>query len=152
MKLLIVDDQVSVVRGLVQGVNWCSLGFTTVDTAFNAVDAKASLLKQEAEVMLCDIEMPMESGLDLLAWMLTNGMKTRCIFLTAYAKFDYAQEAMHLGGFDYIVQPAPYAEIVKVVEKAVQEVRSEQLNEELKRRGEIFDRRQEAIVDNLLRE
>lgn len=152
MKLLIVDDQVSVVRGLVQGVNWCSLGFTTVDTAFNAVDAKASLLKQEAEVMLCDIEMPMESGLDLLAWMRTNGMKTRCIFLTAYAKFDYAQEAMHLGGFDYIVQPAPYAEIVKVVEKAVQEVRSEQLNEELKRRGEIFDRRQEAIVDNLLRE
>lgn len=45
------------------------MGFTVVDTALNAVDAKASLLRQEAEVMLCDIEMPMESGLDLLDWL-----------------------------------------------------------------------------------
>lgn len=152
MKLLIVDDQVSVVAGLLRGVNWASLGFSVVDTAYNVVDAKASLLRSAAEVMLCDIEMPMESGLDLLAWIRANGMNTRCIFLTAHAKFDYAREAMHLGGFDYIVQPAPYAQITKVVEKAVQEVRAEQLNEELKRRGKIFDLRQEAIVANLLRD
>lgn len=152
MKLLIVDDQVSVVAGLLRGVNWAALGFSVVDTAYNVVDAKASLQRRAAEVMLCDIEMPMESGLDLLTWIRDNGMNTRCIFLTAHAKFDYAQEAMHLGSFDYIVQPAPYAQIARVVEKAVQEVRAEELNEELKRRGKIFDLRQEAIVANLLRD
>lgn len=62
MKLLIVDDQSTVVQGLLHCTNWAAMGFTVVDTALNAVDAKASLLRQEAEVMLCDIEMPMESG------------------------------------------------------------------------------------------
>lgn len=61
MKLLIVDDQSTVVQGLLHCTNWAAMGFTVVDTALNAVDAKASLLRQEAEVMLCDIEMPMES-------------------------------------------------------------------------------------------
>lgn len=79
MKLLIVDDQSTVVQGLLHCTNWAAMGFTVVDTALNAVDAKASLLRQEAEVMLCDIEMPMESGLDLLDWLRQRGMTTRCI-------------------------------------------------------------------------
>ena len=62
MKLLIVDDQSTVVQGLLHCTNWAAMGFTVVDTALNAVDAKASLLRQEAEVMLCDIEMPMEGS------------------------------------------------------------------------------------------
>lgn len=53
MKLLIVDDQSTVVQGLLHCTNWAAMGFTVVDTALNAVDAKASLLRQEAEVMLC---------------------------------------------------------------------------------------------------
>lgn len=113
MKLLIVDDQSTVVQGLLHCTNWAAMGFTVVDTALNAVDAKASLLRQEAEVMLCDIEMPMESGLDLLDWLRQRGMTTRCIFLTAHAEFRYAQEALRLGGFDYIMQPAPYEQAAR---------------------------------------
>ena len=65
--------------------------------------------------MLCDIEMPMESGLDLLDWLRQRGMTTRCIFLTAHAEFRYAQEALRLGGFDYIMQPAPYEQVADAV-------------------------------------
>ena len=46
MKLLIVDDQSTVVQGLLHCTNWAAMGFTVVDTALNAVDAKASLLGQ----------------------------------------------------------------------------------------------------------
>lgn len=63
MKLLIVDDQSTVVQGLLHCTNWAAMGFTVVDTALNAVDAKASLLRQEAEVMLCDIvKCPWKAG------------------------------------------------------------------------------------------
>lgn len=41
MKLLIVDDQSTVVQGLLHCTNWAAMGFTEVDTALNAVDAKA---------------------------------------------------------------------------------------------------------------
>ena len=53
MKLLIVDDQSTVVQGLLHCTNWAAMGFTVVDTALNAVDAKASLLRQEAAILKC---------------------------------------------------------------------------------------------------
>ena len=46
-----------------------------------------------------------------------------CIFLSAHAEFEYAQEAVKLGSFDYILQPAPYAEIEAAVERAAGKVR-----------------------------
>lgn len=62
MKLLIVDDQSTVVQGLLHCTNWAAMGFTVVDTALNAVDAKASLLRQEAEVMLAILKCPWKAG------------------------------------------------------------------------------------------
>lgn len=63
MKLLIVDDQSTVVQGLLHCTNWAAMGFTVVDTALNAVDAKASLLRQEAEVMCSAIlKCPWKAG------------------------------------------------------------------------------------------
>ena len=123
MKLLLVDDQRTVVQGRMHCTNLAAMGFTVVETALNAVDAKASLLRQEAEVMLCDIEMPMESGQDLLDWLRQRGMTTRCIFLTAHAEFKYAQEALRLGGFDYIMQPAPYEQVADAASRALDNVK-----------------------------
>lgn len=151
MKLLIVDDQSTVVQGLLHCTNWAAMGFTEVDTALNAVDAKASLLRQEAEVMLCDIEMPMESGLDLLDWLRQRGMTTRCIFLTAHAEFKYAQEALRLGGFDYIMQPAPYEQVADAVSRALDNVKEEWAALELQSRGAVFDDQKKEIVETMLR-
>ena len=151
MKLLIVDDQSTVVQGLLHCTNWAAMGFTVVDTALNAVDAKASLLRQEAEVMLCDIEMPMESGLDLLDWLRQRGMTTRCIFLTAHAEFKYAQEALRLGGFDYIMQPAPYEQVADAVSRALENVKEERAALELQSRGAVFDDQKKEIVETMLR-
>lgn len=151
MKLLIVDDQSTVVQGLLHCTNWAAMGFTVVDTALNAVDAKASLLRQEAEVMLCDIEMPMESGLDLLDWLRQRGMTTRCIFLTAHAEFKYAQEALRLGGFDYIMQPAPYEQVADAVSRALDNVKEERAALELQSRGAVFDDQKKEIVETMLR-
>lgn len=148
---LIVDDQSTVVQGLLHCTNWAAMGFTVVDTALNAVDAKASLLRQEAEVMLCDIEMPMESGLDLLDWLRQRGMTTRCIFLTAHAEFKYAQEALRLGGFDYIMQPAPYEQVADAVSRGLDNVKEEWAALELQSRGAVFDDQKKEIVETMLR-
>ncbi len=152
MKLLIVDDQTSVVEGLLQGINWKAMGFREIDTAYNAMDAKSSLLKKTADIMLCDIEMPVENGLSLLAWMREKGMKTKCIFLTAHANFDYAREAIHLGGFEYVIQPAPYSEIRSVVYKAIEEVEKKRSQEEITEKGKAFLKQEAIITSHALRQ
>lgn len=100
---------------------------------------------------LCDIEMPMESGLDLLDWLRQRGMTTRCIFLTAHAEFKYAQEALRLGGFDYIMQPAPYEQVADAVSRALDNVKEEWAALELQSRGAVFDDQKKEIVETMLR-
>lgn len=78
---------------------------------------------ERIDVLLCDIEMPPTNGFALLRWAQERFSGVVCIFLSAHAEFEYAQEAVKLGSFDYILQPAPYAEIEAAVERAAGKVR-----------------------------
>ena len=118
-KLLIVDDQTSVVQGLLVGVDWNRLGIGRVFSAYNAHEARQILLEQPVDIMLCDIQMPVENGLSLVQWMREQGMDTLCVFITAYAEFSYASAAVRLDGFEYILKPFSYAEIEAVLARAV---------------------------------
>ena len=64
MKLLIVDDQIYVAQGLRFGIDWKAEGFSEVFIALNALEARTVLQKNAVDVMLCDIEMPGESGIE----------------------------------------------------------------------------------------
>ena len=125
MKLLIVDDQKTVVDGLLKNIDWEKIGISSVIGAYSSSEARNILTEQVVDVMLCDIEMPRENGLSLFKWIREQNIHTRCIFLTAHAEFTYAQKSITLGAFDYILQPAPYTVIRTAVEKAVQEIRNE---------------------------
>ena len=152
MKLLIVDDQVIVTEGLRRGVNWAKIGFDEVETASSVSAARENLQTAPADVLLCDIEMPGEKGLELLKWIQAQGIQTLCIFLTAHAKFSYAQEAMRLGAFDYIIQPASYAEISQVAARALQEVRKGRESNALQQMGRAFNEQSQAIIAQAMRE
>ena len=145
MNLLIVDDQPLVTDGLEQGIPWESLGFRNIFKAYNALDARSILLAHPIAVMLCDIQMPVENGLELFAWMRQSGMDTRMIFLTSHAEFEYAQQALKLGSVDYIVQPAPYSDIYNAVRIAVQKVRTDKELAHTARLGQAFLWKEQTI-------
>lgn len=125
MTVLVVDDQIHVVEGIVLGVRWDRLGVSKVFRAYNAPEARAVMGNHRVDILLCDIEMPSESGLELLQWVREEKRETKCIFLTAHPDFEYALAAIRLGGFDYIVQPAPFEEIEKAVGLACESIRKE---------------------------
>ena len=123
MTILIVDDQPDVVNAEKEGVDWNRIGVETILTAYSVPDAERLLLDKKVDVLLCDIEMPPRSGLELLNMIRERKMETRCIFLSAHAEFIYVQEAIRLGGFDYILQPAPYSEIEAAVIRAIEDIK-----------------------------
>lgn len=145
MKLLIVDDQIYVAQGLRFGIDWKAEGFSEVFVALNALEARAILQKNTVDIMLCDIEMPMENGLSLIRWVREQKMPVRCILLTAHPDFQYAREAIPLDVTDYIVQPAPYAEVLRVVRKAIQECGELVRRQEAAPAGEELQKRQELM-------
>lgn len=132
MNILIVDDFKPIVETIAENIEWKSLGFDKVYQATSAKEAKLLLSNFEIEVMLCDIEMPEENGLQLLTWARAHLPEIECVFLTSHAEFDYAVEAMKLGSFDYILQPAKFEDIYIVLERLTQKVREKQRYQTLK--------------------
>ncbi len=151
MKLLIVDDIPSVVEGMRVGIQWANLGFTKVFTAYNALEARSVLNQTAVDVMLCDIQMPVETGLELFHWTQEQGMKIRTIFLTSHAEFDYVRQVLKMGGFDYIVQPADYADIYSSVERAVKDIEKSKKREKIEEIGKIFTRQEDALAAHCVR-
>lgn len=149
MTVLLVDDQIRVLSGLISGLDWDTLGVTSIRTASSAAQAKEILSQEPVDILLCDIEMPGENGLSLLRWARNKGMDFVCVFLTSHADFLYAKEAIQLGCFDYILQPARYDEIQATVARAIARVKDTSADKELRHYGVIAKNQEAALFQNL---
>lgn len=135
MTVLLVDDQIHILSGLISGLDWNALGVTSILTADSARKAREILEREPVDILLCDIEMPRENGLSLLRWARAQGLGFVCVFLTSHADFLYAQEAMQLNCFDYILQPARYSDIQATVAKAIRRVQNRNTERKLAQYG-----------------
>ena len=118
MTLLIVNDIVIEAETMASDIDWSAYGIGTVKTAFSAGSAKKTIMENPVDILLCDIEMPEESGLSLIRWIRENEFDIDCILLTCHAEFVYAKEGLSLNCQDYITLPARYEEIASSVAKA----------------------------------
>ncbi len=123
MNILIVDDEMVSVKGMLEGIDWKDCGIDgKIWTAYSAEWALKILNVQQVDLLLCDIEMPGASGLDLLRAIREINEELPCIFLTCHASFEYAQEAISLRCTDYILKPAPYELIAEKIKKACEDI------------------------------
>lgn len=152
MTVLIVDDQVSVVSALIFGINWTKFGDCRVLKAYNAFEAKEQLIKHKVDILLCDIEMPVENGLSLFKWIKEQGMDTECIFLTAHADFIYAKEAIRLGSFDYILQPARYEDIESSLFQTLEKINQKRKSKQINSLGELVIQQKDLILNGIMKE
>lgn len=149
MTVLLVDDQISILSGLISGLDWDSLGITAIRTASSARQAKEILVNEHIDILLCDIEMPAENGLSLLRWARNKHMDFVCVFLTSHADFLYAKEAIQLGCFDYILQPARYDEIQATIAKAIARVQKNNTQKELEHYGTLVRNNTAGLFQNV---
>lgn len=129
MDLLILDDEMLSVEIMLKKIDWKACGIDNVYTAYNTEEAREIVQKETIDIILCDIEMPGENGLEFMFWARENNYKMECIFLTCHAKFEYAQEAVRLSSKDYILLPASFPVIEEKIRKVADEVREKMENE-----------------------
>lgn len=151
MTILIVDDQISVVSGLFFGIDWAKIGIDKVLKAYSAKEARDLFETWQIDIMLCDIEMPVEDGLSLFSYVREKQYDTECIFLTAHADFIYAKEAIALGSFDYILQPARYEDIQKAVERLIDKITVRRRKEEMAHCGDLIRNRKGIFLDAVVK-
>ncbi len=125
MNLLIINDEVLTAETMKTEIEWNNYGIDEVYTAFDADQAKAVIGSKTIDIMLCDIEMPGDNGIELLRWVRNEKLPIECIFLTCHPKFSYAQEAITLNCQDYILIPTLYEDIGNGVYKVVKRIQEE---------------------------
>lgn len=146
-KLLIVDDENIVVEDIRQSVHWQDLHVTTVLTASNIGMAKEIIENNDIDIMLCDIEMPQGSGLELLSWVKVEHPMIQTIFLSCHADFYYAKEAIRLGSLDYLLKPVLFEELEKSIARAIDKIRSDSKLQEFSRYGRFWFKNQPVIIE-----
>ena len=70
-------------------------------------------------LVLLDIKMPQDSGLDILKEIKTKHPKMKVIIITGYKSVETATEAVRLGASGYIVKPFKSDEIINIVKNLI---------------------------------
>ncbi len=132
MKLLIVDDEPIIRRGIVKLIDFEALGIDEVLEAANGEQAYALFEEKRPEIILADINMPKMNGLEFATKVKALGKETKIALITGYDYFDYAQKAIKLGVDDYILKPVSKEDIRQLLRKLVKSVLDEVSNNEVR--------------------
>jgi len=128
-RVLVVDDEpmiVSLLSTILRERGW------DVTEARSGTDGIDQLDRARFDVILTDLVMPGDSGIDLLRSAKEIHPDVEVILMTGYATADTAIEAMRNGAFHYIMKPLKTEEVVNLAEKAYSQRQLQRENQFLK--------------------
>jgi two-component system, NtrC family, response regulator PilR len=115
-KILIVDDELSM-RELLS-ILFEKDGYL-VKVAGSSEEAQQILPSFHPNVVLSDLNLPKDSGIDLLRWVKKHQKRTAFVVITAFGSTQSAVEAMKLGAANYVLKPFNNDELRLVVSRAI---------------------------------
>jgi len=105
IRVLMVDDEPLVRRGIVAGVDWAALGCEVVGEAQSGEEGLELARRLKPELIITDIRMPKMDGITMMNLLREEGCAAHCIVLTAHSDFEYARGALLFGADDYLLKP-----------------------------------------------
>ncbi len=130
--LLIVDDEKNTREGMRASFDEAF----EVAVAGNVEGALAILRDDPADVLVTDLKLGAEDGMQLLEAALKLPHPPLCIMMTAYGTVDLAVEAMKRGAYDFVTKPVNLERLELLVKRGLQERETTRENRELRQQVE----------------
>ena len=124
-KVLLVDDESMILRGMEEGISWKDFGFEVIGTASNGQEAWEMIQNERPDVLISDIRMPFMNGLELVKTLNENYIKMKVILVSGYDDFEYAQTAIRYGVQEYLLKPISMPQMEKLLKRMHQEITTE---------------------------
>ncbi|MGP8077179.1 MAG: response regulator [Thermoplasmata archaeon] len=118
MRILVVDDDAVFREELTDLLRDDGHLVTAVPSVLKALE---SLEHEEVEVVLTDLKMPRQGGLELLREVRNRWPRTFVVMVTGYATVETALDAMKLGAFDYLRKPFRIEQVRETLRLVAQE-------------------------------
>ncbi len=137
-KIMIVDDE-EPIRRLLRSM--LKMNGDACTLAADAKEARAFMKDQKFDLILCDVNIPGESGIDFIRYVLSEYPETAAIMVTAVDDPEVAESALEVGAYGYIIKPFEPNEVMNNVSNAL-----------CRRKLEIENRRHRRNLEKLVLE
>ncbi len=127
-KILLTDDERIVIDSLTFILEKNFPSQLCIYTAQSGTDALALCQTQKIDIVFMDINMPGLNGLEAVAEIKRSNPGTIVVILSAFDRFQYAQEALALGAYRYLTKPVNRNIITQTVRNAMSRIDAEREN------------------------
>ncbi|MBR1740752.1 MAG: response regulator, partial [Lachnospiraceae bacterium] len=118
LRVLLVDDEMMILKGLEVLIDWEAEGCTVVGTASTGKQALQMLEEMEIDLVICDIKMPEMTGLELLQKVYEEKLSDASfVIMSGYSDFQYARTAIHYHCLEYILKPVQQSELLEIIRR-----------------------------------
>ena len=117
IRLLLVDDEPDFKEVMLKHLSRRGIRLSVAECCLDALD---ELDTAPADVVIMDMHMPGENGIQCLRKVKERWPLTEVIILTGHASVQSGIEGMQSGAFDYCIKPIDVRELLEKVELAAQ--------------------------------
>lgn len=137
-RVLIVDDEISVLDVLERIIPWEEYGLELAGRALGGAEALERMAAEPVHVLITDIRMPGMTGLELIREARRRHAGLRTVILTAYDEFAYVHEAIRIGVENYLLKPVNRMELSETLLKTIGNLERDQGHAQLAEGMEAF--------------
>lgn len=149
MNLLIADDENLELKVLEKTIKKFFLNELDIFMASNGKQAADIVENTDINIALLDIEMPGMNGIELAKLIREKNHDCIIIFITAYDRFEYAIEAMHIKAFDYLLKPWKEEKLTGLISESISSIKEISSDEG---KSENLQDSQKSIIKKYIKE
>lgn len=118
-KVMIADDEMYMLEALEKLINWEKMDCQLIYKAQNGKELIQQMKTEIPDIVITDIKMPLLNGIQVAQYVYENMLPTKVIILSAYADFEYAQEAISYDVCGYIIKTSAIEMLPEMIQKAI---------------------------------
>ena len=122
---MIADDNPYIIKELSNIIDWEDFDMCVTGTYSNGKALLDAAKEDMPDVILTDISMPVMNGIDLAAAIRQLSPDIKIILISSYSDFSYAQKAIQMQVFEYILKPFDAAQLSDTMNRTLNELQAE---------------------------
>ncbi|MDL4842070.1 response regulator transcription factor [Aquibacillus rhizosphaerae] len=156
-QVVLVDDDVMVLEFMTKMIPWQDHGFEIIASFHDSLEALQYMKTNDFDVLITDIGMPHLNGIDLLGILRAENIKSINIILSCHDEFHFAQQALKLDAYDYILKESMEEPVItdlltRLIERMDEELKEKTNNKKIgrflnKNNRELKSKFIEKVVD-----
>lgn len=119
----IIEDDATVARRYRRYIEGYDEYFQVVAVSASGAQAREHHTAHPADVILCDVEVPGELGVDVVSAFRASGWDGIAVVVSGHDEFEYARRALQVGAIEYLLKPVFKETFIQLLDRIKERVR-----------------------------